>query len=275
MTTHLFIPDNQVRPDVPLDHLGWIGEYIVEKKPNVIVNIGDFADLPSLSFWDAKTIKMEGRRIRKDIESVQEGMRLLTNPMKKYNNQRKRWKMKQYKPRMVITLGNHEERIVRAVEKHPELEGFLSLDSLNYEHYGWEVVPFKDVITIDGIAYSHFFYNPMTGRPYAGENALLRLKHIGHSFSMGHQQQHLTAQRALSNGTRQRALISGSCYLHFEDYKGAQANWHWRGIIMKHQVEDGNYDIMEVSLDFLCRKYEGIPLKEFMAKNYPEIKGVV
>ena len=40
---------------------------------------------------------------------------------------------------------------------------------------------------------------------------------------------------------------------------------------MKHEVFDGNYDLMEVSLDKLCRKYEGIPLSVFMQKKYPDI----
>jgi len=46
------IPDCQVTPDTPTDHLRWIGEYIVEQKPDVVVNIGDFADMESLSSYD-------------------------------------------------------------------------------------------------------------------------------------------------------------------------------------------------------------------------------
>ena len=40
--TILFIPDCQVRPDVDTTYLRAIGEYIVDKKPDIIVNIGDF-----------------------------------------------------------------------------------------------------------------------------------------------------------------------------------------------------------------------------------------
>src|SRR4051812_29162536 len=39
---HLVIPDCQVKPGVRTDHMDWIGNFIVEKKPDVIVNIGDF-----------------------------------------------------------------------------------------------------------------------------------------------------------------------------------------------------------------------------------------
>lgn len=30
------------------------------------------------------------------------------------------------------------------------------------------------------------------------------------------------------------------------------------------------YDLMEVSLDFLCRKYEQMPLRKFVDEKYPE-----
>ena len=62
-----------------------------------------------------------------------------------------------------------------------------------------------------------------------------------------------------------------NCYLHDEDYRGPQSNGEWRGILMKHEVRDGQYDLMEVSLDKLCRKYEGCHVWKFMRDKYPEI----
>ena len=252
----------------------WIGQYIVDRQPDVIVNIGDFADMPSLSSWDRGKKAFEGRRVIEDIKAVHRGMDALMKPLADHNKRKKLWREKMYRPQLVMTLGNHEDRINRAVEGSAEYEGFLSIDQLEYEKHGWEVVPFKETKVIDGIAYSHYFYNPMTGRPLGGQCAT-RLKTIGHSFSMGHQQTLDYATRFLSNGQQQCGLVAGACYLHHEDYKGAQGNYHWRGVIVKHQVKDGAYDPMFVSLDFLCRKYEGISLKKFMDKYYPEIKGVV
>ena len=60
---HLVIPDTQVKPDVPLDHIIALSHYIVAKKPDVIVMIGDWFDLPSLSSYDRGTKKGEGRRL--------------------------------------------------------------------------------------------------------------------------------------------------------------------------------------------------------------------
>ena len=45
------LPDAQVMPGVAMEHLGWYGQFIAEKKPDVIVCIGDFGDFPSLSVF--------------------------------------------------------------------------------------------------------------------------------------------------------------------------------------------------------------------------------
>lgn len=42
------IPDTQVKPDIDLSWLEHIGNYLVEKQPDAIVHLGDFADMPSL-----------------------------------------------------------------------------------------------------------------------------------------------------------------------------------------------------------------------------------
>lgn len=260
--THLFIPDTQHRPGLVDNHLWWIGQYVVDQfagRDLAIIHAGDHADMPSLSSYDRKGgTRMEGRRYVADIDAANEGWDALNSPLYDYNRKlRRKWE-----PELFITLGNHEDRISRAAENDAQLEGAVSLDHLNYSAWGWKVIPFLEILWLDGVAYSHYFYNPNTGRPYSGENLKLRLKNIGHSFTMGHQQTYDQAIRYVG-GRQQRALVAGSCYLHDEDYRGPQGNSHWRGIIVCHQVEHGSYDVMEVSLDYLCRRYEGMTLADF------------
>ena len=102
--------------------------------------------------------------------------------------------------------------------------------------------------------------------PYGG-NVETRLKTVGHSFTMGHQQTLMYGLRFVA-GQSQHGLVAGACYLHDEDYKGPQGNAHWRGIVIKHEVRDGSYDPMFVSLDYLCRRYEGATLEKFLLKKY-------
>jgi hypothetical protein len=82
-----------------------------------------------------------------------------------------------------------------------------------------------------------------------------KLKHIGQSFTMGHQQTLQMGIRYLNNGKALRGLVVGAFYQHQEDYMGPQGNHHFRGCIMKHEVEDGNYNIMELSLAYLLKRW--------------------
>ena len=256
---HLFIPDAQVHPGVDTSHLEALGNYIVAKKPDVIINIGDFADMPSLSSYESPgSKKLEGARYQEDIASVHEAMYRLLGPVHKHNRNRKKNKKATYNPRMVMTLGNHENRIQRAIDRDPvKLEGVISLSDLQYDEFGWEVHDFLDIVSIDGVAYSHYFVNPssLTGSPIGGtiEN---KLRHLGCSFSMGHQQTRQYGSKYLATGQEIHGLVAGAFYMHDEDYMGPQKNrQHWRGIVVKNEVKDGTYDPCFVSMDYLLNNY--------------------
>jgi hypothetical protein len=254
--THLMIPDTQCKPDIDLRYLDWLGQYIVDKKPEVIVHIGDHADMESLSSYDKGQRSAEGKRVHKDIDSAIEGMNRLLKPLFDLQQQeRDTYGYVKYKPKMVITLGNHEQRIERHVNANPELHGFLSYGSLKYKEMGWEVYDYLQPVLINGVTYVHFMANPMTGKPYGG-TALNILKNVGESFCMGHKQCLDIATRFLpSSGKQQWAIIAGAYYEHDEGYKGYQGNHHWRGIVVQHNVKDGSFNPMLVSLDYLKGRY--------------------
>ena len=134
---HLLIPDCQLKVGVPMDHLTALGNYIIDQKPDVIINIGDFADMPSLSTYDRGTKTAEGARYQEDIDATFEGMEKLLEPIKAYNRHAALGHRAVYRPDMVLTLGNHENRINRHVNANPDLEGKLSVDDLPYTD--WEV----------------------------------------------------------------------------------------------------------------------------------------
>jgi len=260
INTHIVIPDAQVAPGVPIDHLTWIGKYIAEewggKKNVTIINLGDFADMESLSSYDKGKKEMEGRRYSADISAANHAWATLNAPLDA---------VKGWKPAKHLTLGNHEDRISRAVSLDAKLDGTISESDLDYEVSGWTVHGFREVLWLNGVAYSHYFYNLMNGRPLGGM-VETRLKTIGHSFTQGHQQTLAYGLRYVA-GKSQHGLVAGACYLHDEDYLGPQQAY-WRGIIVKHQVEDGSYDPMFVSLDYLCRRYTGKRLSEYTPKTF-------
>lgn len=253
MAKHLVIPDCQVKPGVPLEHLKWAGLYAAEKKPDVIVQIGDFADMPSLSSYDVGKKTFEGRTYRADVDAAKLGMEMLMSPIREEQARQRRNKEKVWKPRLILTLGNHENRIPKAVNNDRKLEDLISVDDLGYKAWGWEVYDFLDTVNVDGIMYCHYFTSGVMGRPVTTAQALLTKKHM--SCVAGHQQgkQIATAERA--DGTRITGIIAGSYYQHDEEYLYSQGNKHWRGIIVLHEVNNGQCDEMFISLDYLRKKY--------------------
>ena len=253
MSKHLIIPDCQVKPGVDISYLKWIGEYAAEKKPEVIVCIGDFADMPSLSSYDVGKKSFEGRTYKADVESTKEAMSLLMKPIQDEQQRLIKNKDKRWNPRLILTLGNHEDRINRAINLDRKLDGLISVGDLEYEELGWEVHPYLEVVVVDGVAYSHFFTTGVMGRPVTSAAALLTKKHM--SAIMGHVQHRQIAYAQRADGKQMTGLFVGSCYLHDEDYLGLQGNDYWRGIWMLHEVNDGSFDEMPISLNYLKRKY--------------------
>lgn len=253
---HFFIPDTQAKPDISLEYLRWVGEYMLDRKPDVIVHIGDHADMPSLSSYDKGKRSAEGRRVTHDINAAIQGMEVLLKPLYEYQQREfvEHGEIR-YKPRMILTLGNHEERIKRHVDANPELHGFLGYDNLLYEEAGWEVYDFLEPVIINGVTYCHFMPNPMTGKPYGGAASNI-IQKVGESFSMGHKQTLDVTTRFLpASGKQQWGIVAGACYVHHESYKSYQGNHHWRGVIVKHNVSNGSYNPMFVDLEYLKRKY--------------------
>lgn len=253
MSKHLVIPDCQVKPGHSVDYLRYIGQYAAEKKPDVIVQIGDFADMPSLSSYDVGKKSFEGRTYKADVEAVVAGMQALMEPILKEQDRLIRNKDKRWNPRLVLTLGNHEARIDRAIDLDRKLDGLIGIKDLAYESFGWEVHPFLEVVVIDGVAYSHYFTSGVLGRPVTTAQMLITKKHM--SCFAGHQQGRQIAYGRRADGKEMTTIIAGSCYEHNEDYMGPQGNEHWRGMYMLHEVNDGSFDEMAVSLDYLRRTY--------------------
>lgn len=254
---HIVIPDCQVKEGVPLNHLTAAGNYILDQRPDVIVCIGDFADMPSLSSYDKGKKSFEGRRYKHDIECAKDAMGMLLSPINKYNSKQRKNKEKQYKPRMVLTLGNHEERILRAVNDDARLEGTIGLEDLKYAEAGWEVYAPEVMVNIDGIRYCHYFRNPLSNKKdIVAGNIDTKLKNLGWSFTMGHQQSLQYGIQCLSDGSTRQGLVAGAFYQHDEEYMGPQGNAsHWRGLVVKHEVHDGKYDPMFVSMNYLLEEW--------------------
>ena len=279
MAVHFVIPDLQVRSNklspCPLDHLSWIGKYMVSLKPDTVIQLGDWQDFDALGQWSKGTLSHEGKKLKDDLDQFDKSMKLLMDPLKrlqkrtsdKYSKRHKHY----YSPRLVALDGNHEHRLDRFVQSNPEFEGFIDLSCLKREENGWEVVPFLKPIEVDGILYCHYFPRSANGKVMqtkrGAPNARTQVQREMQSCTSGHLQGLDTYVHQLGN-RRLYGLIAGSCYLHLDDYMSPQGTKFWHGVIIKHEVREGQYDLMLVSLDYLCRKYEQMPLDKFLIEKY-------
>lgn len=247
--SHLVIPDTQVKPGVPINHMDWIGRYIVARRPDVVIHLGDAWDMPSLSDYDRGKKSFEGRRYRADIDAGNRALERLTTPIAKARG---------YKPRLVILRGNHEDRITRAVESSPELEGAIGDHDFNDAALGWAPVPFLTPIEIDGVSYCHYFCRSANGnvsnRKHGAPSARAQVQREMRSCTSGHKQGLDVHIQPTATGLL-RGIIAGSCYQHDEDFLTPQMRHYWRGVLLKHEVEDGSYNLMEVSLEYLKRRF--------------------
>lgn len=248
----LVIPDTQVRPGDDLNFLRNIGKYIVEKKPDVVVHLGDHWDMPSLSSYDFGKMKFEGRRYKDDIEAGNLGMDALWTPLLEYNIGQHRNKKARYTPRKIFLKGNHENRINRAVNDDAKIEGVIGHKDLYLDDFT-EVYEFLDVAVVGGVAFSHYFVTGVAGRPASSAQAQLNKKHM--SCIAGHQQGFQVATARRADNKKITSIIAGSCYEHNEDYLGPQANHHDRGVVMLYDVEDGEFEHNFITLKFLNNKY--------------------
>jgi len=253
MPNHLIIPDTQVKPGHSVEHLTWAGMYAVEKQPEVIIHIGDHWDMPSLSSYDVGKKSYEGRAYVDDIEAGNMAMDAFMKPIHDYNRKARIQKKKRYTPRLVFCIGNHEQRIERAIDSDRKLEGLIGYHHFNLEEHGWEVYDFLEPVILDGIAYCHYFTSGVMGRPVSSASLLLKKKHM--SCVMGHVQDRDIAFARRADGRHMTGLFAGIYYPHDEEYLSPQTNGSWAGLWMFYNVEDGSFDEKPVSLYSLKERY--------------------
>jgi hypothetical protein len=164
-------------------------------------------------------------------------------------------KTRRAKPEFHITLGNHEHRINRAAEADPTLFGKLSMDDLQFKKYGWNVLPFLDPLTIEGVTFQHYFTSGTMGKAISGQNHArsLVMKNF-QSCVCGHSHSRDFYEDTRADGTKVMGLVVG----HYDDgvshYTTEMRRW-WSGLVMLHEVHNGSFEPAFYSIDYVKRKY--------------------
>ena len=258
MKTILVVPDSHAEPGVSNDRFEWLGNYIVDTQPDIIVNLGDMGDMPSLSLYDVGKKSFEGRSYKKDIDAVIDAQNRLFEPLTKYNRSKKN----RYEPRWVITLGNHDQkRPERAVQLDRKLEGVIDWrEDMCLDEFGWEVHEYMEIVEIEGIAFTHHFTSGRLDKPIGGVNqarAILNKMHM--SSVQGHSHIRDIAFDVTATGREMFALVAGCYFEQNMSYASPKENQQWwRGVTVLKGVDKGSPgDIEFVSLKTLKKEYKG------------------
>ena len=252
----LVIPDSHADyKDKRLDRFDWLGQLIVDERPDIVVDIGDRADIPSLSVYDRGTKGFEGRRYTKDLEAVHIANKKILAPLRALQKKQRKNKKRVYQPELIITLGNHEHRILRACNSSAELDGFLSYGDLGYD--GWDMYGFLEIVERGGVNFSHYFVSGLMGQPIGGVNAArAHLSKLHCSTVSGHSHLLDYAEVTTVAGKKIQSLVCG-CYLEDKPGWASQQQFEqWSsGICILDNVEDGTYDLRTISIKTMEEMY--------------------
>jgi len=249
--THIVIPDPHGHPDHTNERADWIGQLILDLKPDTVINLGDMYDMPSMAGYDKGKKSFWGRTFKKDIEAGLDFDERLWAPVRKAKKKR---------PRAVFLEGNHEFRLKRAIEMQPELEGTISFSDFDLKKNYDDIIEYSGGtpghIEVDGIEYAHYFISGVMGRPIGGEHPAYSL--ISKNFTSctcGHIHTTDFAVRTTPSGKRIQGLVAGVAQDFESSWAGEINKLWWRGVIVKREVEDGVYSPQWISLEALRAAY--------------------
>jgi hypothetical protein len=251
---HLIIPDQHAHPEYLNKRADYVGQLIKDLKPDVVINLGDAADMASLSSYDKGKASFHGKNYEKDIVSHLEFQERMWAPIKR---------AKRKQPYKVVLEGNHEHRIKRAIDFSPELEGErfgVSFRDLDFHSYYHEVVEYNGqtpgIYTLDGISYAHYFVSGVMGRPIGGEHHAYSLIAKNYtSCTCGHTHTVDWAVRTNTNGKKIMGCVAGVYQDYPSPWAGHAGDLWWEGLIIKRKVEDGVYSPEFVSMSRLEKEY--------------------
>lgn len=155
----LAIGDIHDSPKLPdKSRIKWIARHAAATRPDKIVQIGDWADFASCSMHEPPGSIGYAHKpsFRQDIESLEEA---LTAFFKEVGSDIP----------LIVTEGNHENRVERWEETHPAVEGgfYQQLQDL-WARYGWRPYKYGEWVWIGGVGFTHVPKNIM-GRAYGGK----------------------------------------------------------------------------------------------------------
>jgi len=255
----LVLPDSHTEPGQDLRRFDWAGKLIADQRPELIVELGDFMTVDSLSSWNRnKRLTLEQKRFEYEIDTAIEAISYLFAPLKELQATQRRQHVAIYHPITIHCNGNHEDRVQRYAELHPEMA--LTLDRRMervFDPYN-HVIPYKEFYEYAGIMFTHAPCNA-AGSPVTGKYALARATELVQKsivFGHLHRREHLNiARHGMSKQDVIQIFCAGAFFEQVDSYVAGATNHYCRCLQILHVTSYGRFDPEEWSLTRLEQVY--------------------
>lgn len=242
-------------PDVSNERFDWLGKLIYDEKPDLVVDLGDGADMRSLNSYDDRNPKaLLFKNYEQDIDSYNDSQERLRHQFRYHKKKRPFW---------VGMEGNHEYRIKKYLQANPGMEGSkhgVSFKHLQTDHWFDEYHEYKNnapsIADYHGVSFAHYFSSGNYGTATSGRHhAYTLLANRHHSSTCGHSHKRGIYFQDEAHPTGNIGCVVG-CYKGSEESWAGQANgsW-WKGVVIKRELSNGMYEPQFVSLETLRKTY--------------------
>lgn len=249
----LVVPDCHAHPDHHNDRADCLGKFIKDTKPDVVINLGDTYDMPSL--YRKTRGKVHKGEYQRDINSGLDFLDRMWYPMRK---------TKRKMPHRVFLEGNHENRLRKALDKNPQFEGDthgISYSDYQLDHYHNEVVLYEGdnpgQYSLEGFSFAHYFPSNTGGRAISGDysaNDLIRTNLC--SSVCGHSHTADLAIRSSVNGKELIGVVAGVYQDYDAEWAGSVlSRFWWRGLVYLRGVDNGTASVEFIRLNEVQRCY--------------------
>ena len=232
------------------ERFDWLGNFIYELKPDMVIDLGDGACMPSLSSYDDRYPKqVVMQNYGEDIEAYNDSQDRLRHKFRH---------MKRKKPFWVGLAGNHDARIDKAISHDPRLEAKdgrygISKSHLQTDHWFDEYHDYENsapaIATYEDVDFAHFFSSRNSSRAISGDNharSLLTKRHRSSVCGHSHYRDLAFDDAVYPNGIV--GLVAG-CYKGEEESWAGQSNLGWyKGVVILHDFGGGMFDPEFVSM---------------------------
>lgn len=225
------------------DRADLLGELIYEQRPDVVVDLGDAADMNSLCQHEVSKLEPM-TTYGDDIEAFLDFQSRVRAKFSRYHRKKPHW---------IWLEGNHEYRIRRALEADPRLDGAVSYDHLMLDKWYDETYFYKNSapypLVFENTVFAHFLTSGNYGNPMSSiHHGYNLVKKTGMSTFVGHTHKRSHYMDEGMSGSPQGVVVG--CFKGHEEYWAGQANndW-WHGVVVLHNFEKGRFDLEWYSLE--------------------------